>query len=104
MARQQALALILLCAVLAQAAAAPALSVASGPRRRLLQGGGWYGGAGVRDMMSANDAVGQIQMAVDDDNFGSTYAATRNAYIDADAAAYPDDIGGSWWGGGGGGY
>ncbi|GBF95896.1 hypothetical protein Rsub_08487 [Raphidocelis subcapitata] len=50
---------------------------------------GWIGG-GVGSMIAANDAVGAIESAVDDDNFGSTYAATQAGYEDADMAVYPE--------------
>jgi len=49
-------------------------------------GGGWMGGVGTQDMMSENDAVGSIQEAVSSDNFDSTYQATQDGYMDADAA------------------
>jgi hypothetical protein len=64
-----------------------ALNPAPRPRRdgagRRLSG--WIGG-GVGSMIAANDAVGAIESAVDDDNFGSTYAATQEGYVDADMA------------------
>ena len=52
--------------------------------RHLLQG--WFGGPGTESIMSANDAVGAIESAVDNDNFASTYAATQEGYADANAA------------------
>jgi hypothetical protein len=40
--------------------------------RRVLLGGGWFGGPGTESILSANDAVGAIENAVSADNFGAT--------------------------------
>ncbi|GBF95903.1 hypothetical protein Rsub_08494 [Raphidocelis subcapitata] len=86
-----AFAVTLLCALAPAAAARPF------PSRGLRRLAGYIGSHAGMNIEAANDTKSAIEEAVRGTSYDGVYRASKEGFVDADAAVYPEDALGQFW-------